>query len=191
MAVGLLALALATACAGRDVPWAGIGVDPPREIAPVAFVRGADTVYSTAPERGRPMALFFGYTHCPDVCPATLADWARAHRALGADGDRVRWIFVSVDPARDSAAAQRYAAQFDDAFVGLAGDSATTATIQAAFGVTSWEDHVSEGAQAAGGYLVTHASQTFLVDDRGRLRAMHPVTGTVDALVADLRRLLE
>ena len=72
-------------------------------------------------ERGsRAVLLYFGYTHCPDVCPATLADWARAKKALGSGAERVRFVFVSVDPDRDTPQLTRaYARQFDAAFVGL------------------------------------------------------------------------
>jgi protein SCO1/2 len=131
--------------------------------------------------------VFFGYTHCPDVCPVTLADWTRAKAALGDQADRVRWLFVSVDPARDTpAVAEAYARQFDSSFVGLSGDSATTAGIQAAFTVASYE---TPGATDAD-YLVTHASQCFLVDDTGTLRAMYSFNSGVDAIVADLQRVL-
>ncbi|MDP3135995.1 MAG: SCO family protein, partial [Burkholderiaceae bacterium] len=140
-----------------------------------------------APEAGRPALVFFGYTHCPDVCPVTLADWSRAKAALGEKASRVRWIFVTVDPARDTPAlAEAYARQFDASFIGVSGDSATTAAIQDAFTIASYE---TPGATEAD-YLVTHASQSFLVDDAGRLRAMYSFNSGVEAIVADLAQLL-
>lgn len=165
----------------------GMAVEPPREIPGFSFVLPGGTRYATAAEAGRPMLLFFGYTHCPDVCPTTLADFARVRQALGEQASRVRFVFVTVDPERDTPeVAQRYAMGFDSTFVGLSGDSATTAGLQQAFGVAS----VREPGSEATGYLVGHASQVFLLDDRGRLVAIHPFGSGWDALAADVRRLL-
>lgn len=186
----IAALLPITAC--TTIEWRGITVDPPQPIPAFSFVAADGDTVSTAPERGRPTLLFFGYTHCPDVCPVTLADWSRARTQLtaqlGADADRVRWLFVSVDPARDTPEiAAAYATQFDTRFVGVSGDSSTTANIQRAFSVTSYE---SPGA-ADEDYLVTHASHVFLLDDTGQLRLMYPFNVGPDALVADLTRLLK
>jgi protein SCO1/2 len=174
--------------AGCDIGgFRGMAVDPPRELPGFRFAMADGGTFDTAPERGRPMALFFGYTHCPDVCPTTLADFVRVRRALGADADRVRFVFVSVDPERDTPAiAERYAGSFHPTFVGVAGDSTTTDAIQRAFGVAT----VKEPGSEATGYLVSHASQVFLLDDRGRLAAIHPFGSGWDALAADLKRLL-
>ncbi len=185
---GSAALIIGLALGGcGETQWRGIAIEPAREIPAFSFVQANGDTLSTAPELGRPTLVFFGYTHCPDVCPVTLADWTRAKAALGDRADRVRWLFVSVDPARDTpAVAEAYARQFDSSFRGLSGDSATTAAIQRAFTVASYE---TPGATEAD-YLVTHASQCFLVDDTGKLRAMYSFNSGVDAMVADLQRLL-
>lgn len=184
---GVVALLGVLLVACGEPQWRGIAIEPAREIPAFTFVRANGDTLSTAPEAGRPTFVFFGYTHCPDVCPVTLADWTRAKAALGTRADRVRWLFVSVDPARDTpAVADAYAKQFDPAFLGLSGDSATTAGIQQAFTVASYE---TPGATDAD-YLVTHASQSFLVDDTGKLRAMYSFNSGVDAMVADLQRLM-
>ncbi|MFC1465911.1 MAG: SCO family protein [Candidatus Brachytrichaceae bacterium NZ_4S206] len=180
-----LGLFLLAACG--EPAWQGIVIDPPRDIPAFTFVRASGDTVRTAPEAGRPTLVFFGYTHCPDVCPVTLADWARVRQALGEAGERVRWYFVTVDPGRDTpAVAEAYARQFDPAFEGLSGDSATVADIQRAFSVASYE---TPGA-SDDDYLVTHAAQAFLLDDRGRLVTMYAFNSGTDALLADLRRLL-
>lgn len=167
--------------------WRGISLDPPRDVATFTFVQTNGDTVSTAAEAGRPTLVFFGYTHCPDVCPVTLADWSRVKQALGKDAERVRWYFVTVDPARDTpAVAEAYARQFDTAFVGLSGDSVTVTDMQRAFSVSSYE---TPGATDRD-YLVTHAAQSFLLDDTGRLRAMYQFNSGAEALEADLRRLL-
>jgi protein SCO1/2 len=182
-----VALTAGTLAACGEPAWQGIAIDPPRAIPAFAFASSAGDSISTAPEPGRPTMVFFGYTHCPDVCPVTLADWSRVKRELGPDGDRVRWLFVTVDPARDTpSVAEAYATQFDPAFRGLSGDSATVAGIQQAFSVASYE---TPGA-TDDDYLVTHAAQCFLLDDTGQLVTMYQFNTGTDAMVADLRRLL-
>jgi protein SCO1/2 len=176
---------IATACG--EPTFKGVAIEPPREIPAFTFVQSTGDTVRFAPEAGRPTLVFFGYTHCPDVCPVTLADWSRAKAALGEKASRVRWIFVTVDPARDTpAVAEAYARRFDASFIGVSGDSATTSAIQEAFTIASYE---TPGATDAD-YLVTHASQSFLIDDAGQLRAMYSFNSGVEAIVADLAQLL-
>lgn len=187
MRLTLATLMLLTLSACGEPAWKGISMEPLREIPPFSFVQSNGSTYSTAPETGRPTFVFFGYTHCPDVCPITLADWSKAKRALGADGERVRWLFVTIDPERDSASvAESYARQFDESFIGLSGDAETVAAIQKAFAVGSYQ----EPGASDDDYLMAHASQSFLVDDSGVLRTMYSFNSGVDAMVGDLQRLL-
>lgn len=180
-------LLLATTSCGEP-PWEGVSMEPAPAIPAFSFSLPSGEVISTAPVEGRPTFVFFGYTHCPDICPVTLADWARAKAQLGADGDRVRWLFVSIDPERDTpAVADAYAKQFHPAFVGLSGDSTTVANMQAAFSVASYQTPGVTDDE----YLMAHASQSFLVDDEGTLRTMYSFNSGVDAMVADLKRVLK
>ena len=165
----------------------GMAVDPPRAMPAFVFTRTDGSPFTTAPEPGRPMVLFFGYTHCPDVCPTTLADWKRVRAKLGDDAKRVRFVFVTVDPDRDTpAVAERYARMYDAAFEGVSGDAITTSRIMEAFGVAA----AREPGTNATGYLVSHSSQVFLVDSHGKLVALYPFGTGWDALAADLERLL-
>jgi protein SCO1/2 len=165
----------------------GIAIDPPRAAPALAVTRDDGTAFDLARERGKVVLLFFGYTHCPDVCPTTLADWSKVRRALGADSARVRFVFVSVDPARDTPQlAQQYAAQFHASFIGLSPDTLDLPAIQYAFGVTS----ARETGTSATGYLVSHASQSFLVAPDGALRVMYSFGARVDDIVADVRQVL-
>jgi protein SCO1 len=165
----------------------GMAVDPPREMPTFAFTRADGSRFSTSPEPGRPMVLFFGYTHCPDVCPTTLADWKRVRATLGDEANAVRFVFVTVDPERDTpAVAERYARMYDAAFEGISGDAITTSRMMDAFGVAA----AREAGTDATGYLVSHSSQVFLVDSHGKLVALYPFGTGWDALAADLARLL-
>lgn len=171
----------------RDRQMHGIMIDPPVAVGDFQFITANGTTYSTAPERGRPMLVFFGYTHCPDVCPLTLADWKHAKTALGEKGNRVRYVFVTVDPERDTpAVTQRYAAQFDTAFVGLSDNGDTFARMMKAFGVRAEREAITDSIT----YFMGHSAQTFLVDDKGKLLAQYPLGMGWDALVQDLNSLM-
>jgi protein SCO1/2 len=164
-----------------------VAVDPPRDMPTVAFTRADGSRYTLGPAEGQPLVVFFGYTHCPDVCPTTLADWKRAKTELGEKAARVRWVFVTVDPERDSVrVAERYARQYDTTFVGLSGDAPTTAKVMEAYGVAA----AREDGTTASGYLVSHSSQVFLLDGAGKLVALYPFGTRWEALAADLARLL-
>ena len=164
----------------------GIAVDPPREMPTFAFTRADGSTFRTSPEPGRPMVLFFGYTHCPDVCPTTLADWKRVRATLGDEAKAVRFVFVTVDPDRDTpAVAERYARMYDVSFEGVSGDAITTSRMMDAFGVAA----AREPGTNATGYLVSHSSQVFLVDSHGKLVALYPFGTKWEALAADLERL--
>lgn len=185
----LIACAVAVLLVGCDRfgSFQGVAVDPPRPMPAVSFTLPDSSAYSLGPAAGRPLVVFFGYTHCPDVCPTTLAEWKRVKAQLGADAERVRFVFVTVDPERDTpAVAQRYARQYDSTFVGLSGDAPTTARVMEAYGVAAARD----AGSAASGYLVSHSSQVFLLDGEGRLVALYPFGTRWEALAADLERVL-
>ena len=136
------------------------------------------------------MLVYFGYTHCPDICPTTLADFARARRLLDAkQRGALRFAFVSVDPGRDTpAVTEEYAWQFDSTFVGLAPTATQLASIKKAWGFAVERD--SMPGMAHEGYGVSHPAGVFLVGRDGRVRMVFaPGTNPRD-LAADLKRLM-
>ena len=164
-------------------------VDPPQE-APVVRILDADgTMFDLDKERGsRAVLLYFGYTHCPDVCPATLADWARVKKALGGGAEGVRFVFVSVDPDRDTPQlARAYARQFDTAFIGLAPTAAQVDSLKASWGFAVMKDSTPE--MKKGEYGVTHPAGSFMIDRAGRIREILPPETKADDIAADLRRV--
>ena len=176
-----------SACADR--PWHGIVLDPPT-LAPPLAAAGASAApvsrFTLASARGSTVLVYFGYTHCPDVCPTTLADWARARRALGADTLGVRWVFVSVDPTRDTPAdAAAYARQFHPSFEGTALTDAELAPVLRDWSIAAYP----EGDPRTPDYTVAHPAHSFVVDAEGRLRLMIPPGVRGDSIAEDLRRL--
>jgi protein SCO1 len=137
--------------------------------------------------RGDVVLLYFGYTHCPDVCPTTLATLAQALRALGPSASKVRVLFVSVDPQRDSAAVlKQYAAYFGPQFVGLFGPDSALTPIAHRYRVAYHRDP----PDAYGNYAVQHSSAVFIFDQRGRVRLLADESDGAAAISSDLRRLL-
>ena len=185
--VACIATAYVTTACNREPDWRGTPVTPALAIPPLSFVDSAGVPITFGPPAGEASMVFFGYTNCPDVCPTTLSDWTRVKAALGDNAKRVHFVFVSVDPERDTpAVAQRYATQFDPSFRGLSGNAATTAAVQKAFGVASARHAETSG----GGHLVGHPAQTFLVDDQGNVRVSYVFGAGWDVMAADLKQLL-
>lgn len=137
--------------------------------------------------RGKVVAIFFGYTRCPDVCPTTLSDFAMAMRELGADADRVQVLFVTVDPERDTPEMLgKYVPSFYPTFLGMYTDPASLAELAREFKVVYQKNFVKGPA----GYLIDHSAGTYVFDSQGRLR-LHMAYGTGPAAIAqDLRTLL-
>lgn len=138
--------------------------------------------------RGKVTMLYFGYTHCPDVCPTTLAKLAGALRQLGAQADDVRVLFVTVDPQRDTlpvlkAYVDAFGARY---FVGLRGDAAQTADIARRYRV----GYTAGKPDADGNYEVSHSSAVFVFDRRGEARLLGTESTPTADFVADLKRLL-
>ena len=131
--------------------------------------------------------MFFGYTQCPDVCPAALALLAEARRKLGKDAARVQGIFITVDPERDTPELlARYVPAFDPSFVGLYGDAGATERTAKEFKVVYRK---AEG-KTAQSYTVDHSSGMYVFDPDGRLRLFVSHGQTADTLAHDLRELL-
>lgn len=178
-------VALATGC--KPVSFHGTAYEPPEKAPQVVLHTAGGGQFSLADQHGKVVFLYFGYTHCPDVCPTTLSDWKRIKTALGRDASRVRFVFISVDPARDDPVTlQHYVSGFDPAFIGATSDSATLAGIEHSFHVTS----AREDSPSASGYAVTHPSQTFVVDKKGDLRLLYSFGSSTDDIVSDVRELL-
>ena len=133
---------------------------------------------------GKPAAIFFGFTHCPDVCPTTLARLTKLRRQAGSD-DAFSIVFISVDPERDKPEdVGRYAALFNTPVIGLTGSPAQIEQVKKQFGVYS-----AKAPQAGGGYSVDHTSTVFLMDRNGRFVAtLSPEEGGAVAL-DKLRRI--
>ncbi|MCV2349768.1 SCO family protein [Paucibacter sp. Y2R2-4] len=137
--------------------------------------------------KGKVVVVFFGYTQCPDVCPTTLAELAEVKRSLGADGDRVQGVFVTVDPERDSAALLKsYVASFDSGFVALRGSEEQTKAAAKEFKVY----YAKVPGKTPESYTMDHTAASFIFDAQGRVRVFSRYGSGASALANDIKLLL-
>jgi len=184
----VLAAALLGGCGDRspgpkfrltDLTGAGFG-------GQLALTDHSGTPRTLADFRGKVVAVFFGFTHCPDVCPMALAELAQVVKALGPAGDRVQVLFVTVDPERDTQQVlQRYVPSFNPSFLGLYGDLDATARAAKEFKVYFQKQPPKDGH-----YSVDHSAGIYILDPEGRLRLFASHNTGAPAILHDVRILL-
>jgi protein SCO1/2 len=136
--------------------------------------------------KGRPFIVFFGYTHCPDVCPTTAADISSWLEALGPQGKEVKALFISVDPERDSVASMKdYLSSFPDEIVGLTGTPEQIAGVAKAYRVYYAKHPLKDGD-----YSMDHSALIYLMDREGKLAGTLTYDAKPEEAVAKLKRLL-
>ena len=137
--------------------------------------------------RGKVVTVFFGFTHCPDVCPTTLAEMSTVMRELGPDEQKVQVLFVTVDPERDTPQVlQKYVPSFHPGFLGLYGDADALARTAREFKIV-----YQKQALPGGGYSVDHSAGTYIFDAEGRLRLYASYGSGAAKLLHDIRILLQ
>jgi len=147
--------------------------DPPRPAPALCLTDAEGLPFDLAQERGQLVLVFFGFTGCPDVCPATLQRWADVRAALGRDSSLVRFVFVSIDPENDSpAVVAAYARKFDPTFVGLSGTDAEIGQVALAWGVSK---------------ETAHTTQVFVVNREGLIPWGYGRSASVEEIVAGIR----
>ena len=186
---GVLALTGVVLLTVRELPaarWHGTRLDPPKP--PAGFtLQSADGPVGLDDLKGHVVAMYFGYTFCPDHCPLTLSNLAAAVRLLGRDADAVRVVMVSVDPERDTPEkTTRYARAFHPGFIGLTGSPEQIAEVARSYGIFYRKRPVESGAK----YLIDHTVSILVLDRRGALSLIWPSGIEPDEIALDLRRLV-
>lgn len=159
----------------------GTWLPQPRDPGEFSLVDQNNSQFTAARLKGAPTLVYFGYTHCPDVCPVTLLQLARVVKSGVVPGLRV--VFISVDPARDTATQlAQYVHAFDPDFIGLTGTPAMLQTVAHRFGVAFLRVDLP-----GGDYSMDHSSTLFLMDARGRNVAVFTAPYDEKSLTQDLR----
>ena len=182
-----LATLVATAAGATDVPALKAGVFSPTHPAPEFKLAGSDGAPLTVARfRGKVVALAFGYSHCADVCPVTLATLAQARKLLGPQAAGFQVVYVTVDPERDDAARLKtWLTAFDASFVGGTGNAQSLDVVDKAYGISV------KKMESANGPLFGHSSSVYLIDREGRLRAMMPYGHVAEDYAHDVRLLMQ
>ena len=136
--------------------------------------------------KGKPFLVFFGYTHCPDVCPTTLFEVSEMMRALGKDADRTQALFVTVDPERDTPAAMKdYLSSFDPHLIAATGDPSSVEAAEKAYRV-----YAKKVPTENGDYSMDHTALVYLMDKQGRFVAPFSLKRTPQEAAAELRKYM-
>ncbi len=153
----------------------------------LALQDSSGTLRSLDEFKGKVVLVFFGYTHCPDVCPNTLAEMAGVMEKLGVDADRLQVLFVTVDPDRDTPELLgRYVPAFHPSFIGLRGDKEQTAAVIKAFKLFVEKVPAKNG----NGYTIDHTAGSYVFDPQGRIRLFIRHGQGVEPILWDIRALL-
>jgi len=185
---GLFSITLLLAACSAPYQFHGTRVEPPRAAADFALTNPEGQTVRLSDYRGQLVLLFFGYTHCPDVCPTTLAQFKRVRAQLGSPAERVRFVFITVDPERDTPELLRtYLAGFDPTFIGLTGATADLEAVWKSYGVYREKRAVGSALD----YSMDHTARIYAVDTRGNLRMTWLLDTDTAELLQDVRHLLE
>lgn len=167
------------------------GVFSPPRLAPDFSLGGSDgSKLSLSHYRGKVVILAFGFTSCVDVCPVTLGVLAEARKKLGAEGEDLQVVYVTVDPARDNAKRMReYLAAFDTTFIGGTGTANELDIVNKKYGIIA--NKVADKRAIPGRYSIAHSSYTYMIDRAGHLRALMPYGHNADDYLHDIKILLK
>ena len=162
-------------------------IQPPVPAADFSLLDQDRSPFRLSDQQGKVVLIFFGYSNCPDVCPATMADFHTIHDALGDRADQVRLLFVTVDPKRDTPERLKtYLTNFDPAIVGLTGDTQALEQTWKEYGVFREEQDIG----SASGYAVDHSAFIYAVDKQGNLRLTYQFGFDSSQIEEDIVHLL-
>jgi protein SCO1/2 len=171
----------------RSYTFKGSLIEPPVRAKDFTLTDQYGREFNLQSQRGNVVLLFFGYTHCPDVCPVTLTDYRKIIKELNNQSDFVRFVFITVDPERDTfGVLMDHLAKFDSKIIGLTGDNLAIQEVWSAYGV--FHEKVDKGSAA--GYLIDHTARMYLIDPDGYLRLTYPFGFEAQAITQDIQHLI-
>ena len=168
----------------------GSVIDPPVAASNFTLKDQNGQTFQLGDQRGKIVLMFFGYTNCPDVCPTTLLQFKQARAQLGNQAERVRFVFITVDPERDTTEKMKaYLSAIDPAILGLGGSQAELESVWKAYGVYRQKQPGQSPDEYAD--LIEHSGRVYLIDAQGNLRLTYPFGLLPDDVVQDVTYLLK
>ena len=183
---GAAALAL-SACGETKVPFTGIDITGADYATGFSLTDHDGQPRTLADFKGKAVVIFFGFTQCPDVCPTSMTEMAQAKQLLGADGDRLQGLFISIDPERDTPEIMKaYMAAFDPTFLALYAKPEELPEVAKSFKIY-YKKVVGSSPET---YTMDHSAGSYVYDPQGRVRLYHRYGTGAQALADDLKKLL-
>ncbi len=187
IALGLGAV-LRIATALTPYTFKGATFNPPFQAPDFTLTDQNGQLFHLASQQKRVVLLFYGFTHCPDICPLTLGNFKQVKDALGKDADRVDFVFITVDPAQDNQEVVRqFIDRFDPGFIGLTGSPQALHQVMSAYGV--YYTQPAPGNSSSD--LIAHSDQVYVIDPSGKLRMTYSYGVSIQDMVSDIRHLLQ
>lgn len=175
--------------AGTNNGFKGMAIQEPKEAPDFELTAADGSTFKLSDQRGKVVLVFFGYTYCPDVCPATLVVWKELGQLLKDRADDVRLVFITVDPERDTPERLReYLPRFGEHIIGLTGSREQLEPVWNAYSVRPQRVDMPESSVK---YVVTHPAQVFLIDPEGKLRLLYPLGYSAQDIEHDIGLLLD
>jgi len=172
----------------KNYTYQGVLIEPPAAAPEFALMDQNGNRFKLGAQQGKVVLLFFGYTNCPDVCPITLSEFKKVKGILGERAGQVDFVFITVDPERDTPERIRdYLENFDPAFIGLSGTDHELETVWNAYGV--YQEHMETEDSAA--YPVDHSSRVYAIDKQGQWRLNYPFGMEPERIAQDVIHLLK
>lgn len=173
--------------AALQPPQAIAYLTPPRPMPDFALTNYDGKTTRLSDLRGRTVLLFFGYTHCPDICPLALSDMRKVKAALGEDAKNVAFVFVSVDGTRDTPEVlRRYVRIFDPDFIGLTGPENQVRLIALEYGAHFRSNRTGDAMS----YTVDHTADTYVLDSQGRWQFAYGMNAPIETVVEEVRKVI-
>lgn len=187
MGAGLAAMALALSGCSEQIPFTGIDITGADYAQGFSLTDHHGQVRTLADFKGKAVVVFFGFTQCPDVCPTSMGEMAEAKQMLGADGDRMQGLFISIDPERDTPDIMKaYMASFDPSFLALHPTLEDLPALAKSFKIF----YKKVDGPTPTSYSVDHSAGSYIYDPQGRIRLYHRHASGAPALANDIRALL-
>lgn len=196
-ALGILVLVIAGAAIGvwallqeEEHEWNGMAYEPERDLQEFTLTNTEGEPLALRDLEGKATLLYFGYTFCPDFCPATLTDFQRVKEDLGNEAEDVAFVMITVDPDRDNPERMKeYLEFYDPEFVGLTGSHDDIDAVKREFGITSIEGDATP--EDNNFYFVDHSTQTYLLNKETNLVVEYPWGATPEGITEDVEHVLE
>ncbi len=184
--IGFVISILCCSCSAPPPAFKGTVIEPPTDAPPVNLRDHNGKDFRISENKGKILLLFFGFTHCPDACPSTLMNWETIKKEIRANEDNVKFVFISVDPSRDSQKSlHKYVALYGDDIIGLTGTQKDLDPIYKSYGIFA-EKELKKNRD----YLINHTTSIILIDKQGKWRLNYSYGTSPIDIALDIKRLL-